>query len=128
MSVAAPRILVVEDDRDIREALVMWLEIQRYEVAQAADGLDALAALQTQPLPDLILLDMLMPRMNGWELVDAIRKDPSSTIAKIPIIAVTATSEKVQRSPGDLQGVIRKPFELEEVDQVLRRFFPKPGL
>lgn len=113
-------ILVVEDNSDIREAMVCGLEAEGYDVKSAVDGVDALDVLRSTPRPALILLDMLMPRMNGWELVDALRKDPASPTASIPIVAVTATSEKVHRTPEGLQGVLRKPFELATLSQMVR--------
>lgn len=125
MSDAGHRILLVEDNQDIREALRLWLELDGFDVQEAVDGVDALAALEAQPLPDLILLDMLMPRMNGWEFVSEIRKDLGKPAAKIPIVAITATSEKVQRTPGEIYGVLKKPFELGALHELLEKLFPK---
>ncbi len=113
------RILVVEDNDDIRATLIMSLELEGYECLEAVDGIDALAVLERLPVPDLIMLDMLMPRMNGWEFVETIHKDPRAHLAKIPIVAVTATSEKVQKAPGEIQAVIRKPVDLDELYRTL---------
>ena len=120
MSAATSTILVVEDNVDIREAIALGLEAEGYVVKVAVDGLDALDVLGSSPPPDLILLDMLMPRMNGWELVDSLRRDPTAPAARIPIVAVTATSEKVHRTPEGLQGVLRKPFDLTTLSRTLK--------
>lgn len=121
MNAPAPTILVVEDNAGIRDAVVSSLEAEGYVVQAAVDGLDALERLRSSPkLPDLILLDMLMPRMNGWELVEALRSDASAPVATIPIVAVTATSEKVHKSPAGLEAVLRKPFELTALYSVVR--------
>lgn len=118
------KILVVDDNRPIRDMLALGLQLEGYTVREAVDGLEALEIIASEPLPDLILLDMLMPRMNGWEFVDVVKRDPASPVYRIPIVAVTATSEKVQRTPGELQGVIRKPLEFDELYRMVRRFFP----
>lgn len=120
------RVLIVEDNSAIREMLKLGLEIEDYEVLEAVDGLDALKVLKTVPLPDLILLDMLMPRMNGWEFVSEIKKDFNDPISKIPVIVVSATSEKVQRIPGEIQEIVRKPIDLEELYDKMRRYQNAP--
>ena len=120
MTAVTSTILVVEDNADIREAIVFALEAEGYVVKAALDGVDALEVLGSSPLPNLILLDMLMPRMNGWELVDALRQDPSAPTARIPVVAVTATSDKVHRTPEGLQGVLRKPFDLDALSATVK--------
>lgn len=115
------RILVVEDSKPIRDVLRIGLETEGFEVHEAVDGIDALEALERGPIPDLILLDMLMPRMNGWEFVTRMRAETAKGLDKIPIIAVTATTEKVQRVPGEIQDVVRKPIDLDELYGTMRK-------
>ena len=64
------RILVVEDDPEVRSAIRMVLEVEAYEVAESGDGADALAKLRVNPQPSLILLDLMLPGMNGWQFMD----------------------------------------------------------
>ena len=86
-----PLILVVDDDIDIREALSEVLEDAGYRVAAAANGAEAWEYLRTQPLPSLILLDMLMPVMTGPELLT--RLHASERLAGIPTIVMTASPQ-----------------------------------
>ena len=120
MNPSHPKILIVEDNEDIRSALRMVLELENFECMEAENGIEALTVLKNSSLPELILLDMLMPKMNGWEFVDEIKKDATQPIANIPIVAVTATTEKVQRTPGEIQAVIRKPLEVDDLLRVVR--------
>src|SRR5262249_30448512 len=71
-----PRILLVDDDPELRQSLVDLLEDEGYRPHTAASGRQALAALRDPDLPDLILLDLMMPDLNGWQFCDMQRKDP----------------------------------------------------
>jgi CheY-like chemotaxis protein len=81
-------ILVVEDDEGTREALGMLLGLEGYRVASAANGREALDRLRRDGPPDLILLDLMMPVMTGWEFREEQRRDP--LLAHIPVIVVSA--------------------------------------
>lgn len=81
------RILVVEDERMIREMLLRFLQMNSYEAITAADGVQAVAQAKTAQ-PDLILMDMRLPVMDGWEATQQIKADPETRA--IPIIALTA--------------------------------------
>lgn len=70
------------------------LDAEGWRVAQAADGLEALAYLRQQPRPDLILLDLIMPRMDGWEFRAVQKKDPN--LAAIPVVLLTAVPDAGQ--------------------------------
>ena len=112
------RILVVEDDRDLRFVIRMILERAGYEVAEAHDGVAAVESIRAEP-PDLIIADLTMPVMSGAELVDEVRSNPATTL--IPIVLMTgrqvalATSQRVD-------AVVTKPFEpadlLARIDRV----------
>jgi len=103
---ARRRLLVVEDDADVREVLVDALRAEGYEVAAAKNGREALSLLAAGPIPDAIVLDLLMPVMNGWEFREAQLRD--TALARIPVIVVSASS------PGPIGTSVHlvKPFEL----------------
>ena len=118
----AQTVLIVEDDRNIAELLQMYLEKEGYAVALAADGGEGLAKFRTIK-PDLVLLDVMMPVMDGWAVCKAIRAD-----SQTPIIMLTAkgeTSDKVTGLKSGADDYITKPFEMREVlariEAVLRR-------
>ena len=118
----AVSILVVEDDRNIAELLQLYLEKEGYAVTTAFDGGQGLAKFQSIK-PNLVLLDVMMPVMDGWAVCKAIRETD-----KTPIIMLTAKSETDDKVHGLRSGAddyITKPFEMKEVlariEAVLRR-------
>ena len=112
-------ILVVEDDAAIRTALQLALEIEGYSVRTAGNGQEALQLLARIDTPCLILLDLMMPVMNGWEFARALRKD--MVLAPIPVALVTAYSEEAAQFEG-AQALIKKPVDLELLYHVVRKF------
>ena len=86
MSDRPRRILLVEDDRFLRKAAETTLKQQGYTVITAADGEEALRVARSAP-PDLILLDVIMPKLNGFQVLDALKKDP--TTAHVPVIILS---------------------------------------
>jgi len=115
-------VLVVDDDDDIRESLEVLLRLHGYHVATAADGAEALARLQTDASrPCLILLDLMMPGMNGFELRSAM--DANEMLARIPVVVITGAGAKVADRASALHlDVLRKPFEPLALLQKVRRF------
>ncbi len=118
----AVKVLLVEDDRNISELLQLYLEKEGYAVATAADGRQGLEHFRTFN-PDLVLLDVMMPVMNGWDTCRAIRAE-----SQTPIIMLTAKSEtddKVMGLKAGADDYITKPFEMKEVlarmEAILRR-------
>ena len=118
----AVSVLVVEDDRNIAELLQMYLEKEGYAVTVAADGGQGLSKFRAIK-PDLVLLDVMMPVMDGWAVCKAIRAEGST-----PVIMLTAKSETDDKVAGLKSGAddyITKPFEMKEVlariHAVLRR-------
>jgi CheY-like chemotaxis protein len=109
------RVLLVDDDGDLRRSLGEALEEAGYAVTASANGYDALVALQQQPRPDVILLDLLMPVMNGWQFCQAKKADPAT--APIPVIAMSAAVSSDPRSPYfiEVDDFIAKPLELSEL-------------
>ena len=85
----AVRVMVVDDDLDIRSALVEALDQEGFQVSEAAHGVEALEKLrQSAQQPDVILLDLMMPVMSGWELWEELKRDPA--LAKIPVVVLSA--------------------------------------
>lgn len=104
-------ILVVDDDADIRESLVDLLESEGYAVRAASDGVEALAAYEKKR-PDLLLLDVMMPRKSGYDVCREIR----GTDAQLPIVMLTAKTEEIDQVLGLERGAtdyITKPFSIQ---------------
>lgn len=108
-------VMIVEDDEDIRESFAMLLTAEGYDVMTAVDGLDALEQLRARR-PDVIMLDLMMPRMNGWEVVESLRADPA--LATIPVFVVSAVGD---REPPACEQQLTKPVDVDELLSVLRR-------
>jgi CheY-like chemotaxis protein len=114
-------ILVVEDDVDVREALAMFLECEGYHVVEAAHGAEALERLRGGGPFGLILLDLMMPVMNGWEFRDAQAKDP--TLAAIPVVVITADHTAAKRAADvGAAGCLLKPVEFPELLDYVGRY------
>jgi len=117
------RILVVDDDEDIREVMQELLAGEGFEVDVARDGIDALAKLEVETAPPLILLDMMMPRMDGEAFLEALRAKPALANASVVVISGNAAARE---KAGSLQaaGCLVKPFELDELLGLVRRLTP----
>jgi CheY-like chemotaxis protein len=115
-------VFVVDDDDDIRESLEVLLRLHGYHVATAADGAEALQRLRAlSPRPCLILLDLMMPGMNGFELRTAM--DESTELSRIPVVVITGAGAVVaERASAMHLDVLRKPFEPLALLQTVRRF------
>ena len=111
-------VLIAEDDEAIRDGLSMSLEIEGYRVLTAADGRAALELLPTLESPCLLLLDLLMPVMNGWELLEA--KNANPALAGIPVVVLSSADEK-QPLPG-VAAFVPKPYQLDKVIGAIRQF------
>jgi CheY-like chemotaxis protein len=109
----ARRVLVVDDDRDNRELLVELLASEGYLVSSASDGRRALAEARAMR-PDVILLDLMMPVMNGWEFRDAQLRDPD--LARVPVVVVSAFEDTLE-----VEAILRKPYLLEDVLDTVQR-------
>jgi len=110
------RILVIDDDSDIREVVGEALQFAGYEVSTARDGREGLASAWSFR-PDLILLDLMMPGMSGWEFRAAQLRD--AVLSRIPVVVVTALGHD-----PDIQAsaVLAKPFRLDDLLVHVRRF------
>src|SRR5438132_7967933 len=119
---ARPRLLVVDDDEDIRALLRLILERGGYEVDEQPDGRAALRAFHTGR-HDLVVLDVTMPDLDGWEVLDRIRD-----LSEVPVLMLTARDSETDRVRGLRAGAddyVTKPFDRDEllarVDALLRR-------
>ncbi|MGE0546258.1 MAG: response regulator [Kofleriaceae bacterium] len=116
-------ILVVEDDRDIRDSLIDALEDEGYAVISAIDGVDALEQLRAGARPGLILLDLMMPRMSGSKFREELLKVPSW--ATIPFVVVSADPLATAKTATlGAAALLRKPIKLKELFEVVARFSP----
>ena len=122
------RILIVDDDKNICELLRLYLEKEGYETAMAPDGESALAVFEEKQF-DLVLLDVMMPRVDGWETCRRIRAKGNT-----PIIMLTAKGETFDKINGLEMGAddyVTKPFDIKEllarVPAVLRRYDDAPA-
>jgi len=113
-------IMVVDDDEDIREIVKLSLEASGYRVTTAVDGLEAWQQLNASALPSLILLDLMMPRMDGQEFMKALRASPQ---ANVPVVIMSGHSASNQKAE-DLKanGCLTKPVELDELLGTVRFF------
>jgi phosphate regulon transcriptional regulator PhoB len=125
------RVLIVEDEPDIRALVVHHLKREGYQVSAASSGEEALRQVQAAP-PDLVLLDLMMPAMDGLEVCRRLRQDPAT--AMLPIVMLTAKGDEVDRVVGLEIGAddyVVKPFSPKEllarVRAVLRRSGPAAG-
>jgi DNA-binding response OmpR family regulator len=117
----AKRIIIVDDDRDLREMLRLRLEMTGYDVSVASNGLRLLSSLKVDR-PDLILLDVMMSWINGFELCLALKQNPD--YAKIPVFFVSALSSEEDIEKGLACGCTRyftKPLDLDELLTEIRQ-------
>ncbi len=111
-------ILVIEDEKEIRSTLKEFLEFEDYDVLTAENGQVALEVLKKSPVPHLILLDMKMPVMNGWQFAGEYLKVYNRTS---PIVVITAAADAEQRAKDiDAVGWISKPFNLDILLQKIK--------
>jgi len=111
----ASRVLIVEDEPDIRDLLAFHLERAGYQIGKSRTGADALRQIKAIP-PDLVLLDLMLPELDGLEVCRRLRQDPRT--ASLPIVMLTASGEEVDRILGLELGAddyIVKPFSPKEV-------------
>jgi CheY-like chemotaxis protein len=120
-SVRVARVMAVDDDPVIRGLLEVNLEMEGHDVVTAVDGRDALDKVRAD-VPDLILLDVMMPNVNGWEAVAALKDDPATR--SIPVILLSARAAEGDRRKGEEIGVeeyVTKPFDPIELMDLVNR-------
>jgi CheY-like chemotaxis protein len=113
-------VLIVDDDRDVRDAMAELLSDEGYDCVQAKNGLEALAVLKLER-PGLLLVDLIMPIMNGVDLLARLRQDPG--LRDIPVIAMTAANDRMVGVKVD-GPVLHKPIDLTLLSQMLAQYYP----
>jgi two-component system, OmpR family, alkaline phosphatase synthesis response regulator PhoP len=121
-------VLVVDDDPDLVETVGLMLETNNFEVGKAYDGVEAEASIKTRR-PDLLILDVMMPRKDGYKLCAELKKDPATK--EIPIVMLTAVGEAVpSTSYSHYEGMtmeaedyIEKPVDTKKLLETVRSFF-----
>ena len=113
-------VLIIDDDVDIRETITLILEEEGYKVTNAANGQAALAALRDGPRPELILLDLMMPVIDGIEFRTLEEQEPG--LAAIPVVVITASGNAKDRAKTlRVDGIIQKPISLDTLLEVVER-------
>jgi DNA-binding response OmpR family regulator len=120
-------VLVVDDDPSIRRLLVVTLQRQGYQTLEACNGREALAAMRAES-PDIVIMDLVMPEVSGWEVLRERAADPS--LLRIPMIIVTAIGTLKARVDvlEQVSAVIAKPFDLDTVLTTLTQCLENPNL
>jgi CheY-like chemotaxis protein len=118
---ASPRVLVVDDDAGIRESIMETLEDHGYQPIGAANGREALDLLhEADPPPSLILLDLMMPVMDGWSFREEQLKSPE--LASIPVVAISAYQDVAEQAEWLRVDYLSKPLKLERLLRVARQY------
>jgi len=118
------RIVVADDDPDILNIVSMSLEAMGHQVARATNGREAVDAVRAQR-PDLVVMDLMMPEVDGYQATKELKSDPST--ASIPVLALTAKAMRGDEEKGRQAGVdayITKPFRISQVMEVVNQFVP----
>lgn len=113
-------ILVVDDDPPIRALLRQIIRRAGHETVEARDGLEALERID-QALPRMIVLDLMMPRMNGWEVLEALRE--RGMLGRVPVLVLSAVAAQRAETLAEygVHGILGKPFEVGELIEMLRK-------
>ena len=114
-------ILIVEDDPDIREDLAELLRARGHEVTTASNGREALDGLRQGALPRVILLDLMMPVMNGWEFRSQMMQDPQ--LASIPVLVLSGVADvRLHAKTLQVDGFVAKPIDLDRLYAEMDRY------
>jgi CheY-like chemotaxis protein len=111
-------VLVVEDEEDVREVIVFCVERHGHRAVGAPNGQEALALLRGAEPPCVIILDLVMPIMDGWHMLAALRSDPR--LERIPV--VIASAHVATNMPAGVEAVLAKPFEMAELTHSVEKF------
>jgi CheY-like chemotaxis protein len=115
------RVMVVEDDDTIRQLIIVNLELEGFDVVSATDGQDALDRVKHVD-PAVVTLDVMMPRLDGWETASRLRGDPDT--AHIKLVLLSARAQQADLERGEQIGVdayLTKPFDPDQLIDIVRR-------
>ena len=119
-----PKVLIVDDEFDIRQAVAELLAEEGYQVLVAGDGAEALAYLR-EFHPNLVLLDLMMPGMNGWQFRAAQKHDPDPECSSVPVVVLSALERDAHI---DADAYMQKPFGVEDLLSTVHRLTPHGAL
>jgi len=125
-----PYILIVDDDPDIIEGILMILETQPYRLQTARDGKQCMEMIEEEK-PDLLILDLLMPRMDGWGVIREVRSNPKYATVPIMILSTViedASHRRYELETGmtmDIQGYVQKPAKPTDLIQRVEKLISK---
>lgn len=118
------RVLIAEDEPHIVESLSFVLQRSGYEVSSVLDGESAMTRLRSDP-PDMVILDVMLPKLNGFEVLKRLKSDPE--LRSIPVIILTAKGQSQDRRMAEeigVDGFMTKPFSNREIVDEVRRLAP----
>jgi len=118
-----PTILVVDDDGDVRATLAELLREQGYVIAESADGREAEEYLRYNPPPACILLDLMMPRLDGWAVAAQMRQ---GHLPQVPVIVMTAAGDR-WGYPAPPERLLKKPIDAEKLLAIIRSILAHDG-
>lgn len=119
------RILVVEDNAEVAKLLELILRRAGYEITTAGDGVEALDRFQEQP-PDLVLLDIMLPRMDGYEVCTHIRHDFHSTIPVVMLSSLDSPLDMERSREAGATDHIAKPFDKDQLLDIISAYIASP--
>ncbi len=118
---AGERVLIVDDDAVIRQLICVNLELEGFEVYTAEDGQDALDKVRDID-PAVVTLDIMMPRLDGWETAAALRNDPATAHVRVILLSARAQEADLRRGKGiGVDEYLTKPFDPDELVEAVRR-------
>jgi DNA-binding response OmpR family regulator len=116
------RIVVIEDDADLREAICLMLDFEGHDVSAFSNAREAIRRIEAGLPVDVVLLDLMMPIMNGWEFCE--HRAASATLARVPVIVITARQSVTP--PIGVSDVLLKPFDADELQGAIVRAMSRP--
>lgn len=125
------KILIADDDPDVVEDLSLLLEDEGFEVSSARNGEEALAGMESDH-PDLVILDLLMPRVDGFTVLKTIHEEERRDLASIPIVVLTSIREEVSQRRYELEtgermrpaAYVEKPYDHDQLLELVRSLMP----